>query len=312
MTPTSALAHYDMTLVSRLPDVQGRYREQVALSKFTWFQVGGPAEVLYKPDDASDLALFLTNCPVDVPLTVIGVGSNLLVRDRGVAGVVIRLGRGFTDIAVAEEQGNEVLLRVGAGCLNHFLTQFCVEHGLGGLEFLSGIPGTIGGALAMNAGAYGSETADVLVEAGLVERDGTLRRLKPADLSFRYRHASFPEGAVFTDAILRAHRSNQETVSGAVAEIRMARENTQPVHTRTGGSTFKNPQGHKAWKLIDEAGCRGMKLGDAQVSELHCNFLINRGMASSADLENLGEAVREQVLRHSGVTLEWEIRRIGV
>lgn len=300
------------TLLHRLPPVGGRYREFASLAKVTWFQVGGAAEVFYKPDDEAGLAAFLSACPADVPVTVMGVGSNLLVRDGGVEGVVVRLGRGFTGIAIAEERGAEVWVRAGAGCLNHSLAQFCIEHGLAGLEFLSGIPGTVGGALAMNAGAYGVETADVLVQASCVERSGRVRRLSPADLSFRYRHASVPEGAVFTEALLKAHRSSPEAVSDAVAQIRHSREATQPVNTRTGGSTFKNPEGHKAWKLIDEAGCRGMTLGGAQVSELHCNFLINRGGATAADLEALGEAVRGRVKDATGIALEWEIRRIGV
>lgn len=293
-------------ILSRLPITRGRMRAEAELSKATWFQTGGNAEALFRPDDAEDLADFLRNVPADIPLTILGVGSNLLVRDGGIEGVVIRLGRGFT---TCYTQGDRLV--VGAGCLNANATVIAQQYGIGGLEFLSGIPGTIGGALAMNAGAYGNETANILVEAEALDPKGIKHTLKPKDMNYSYRHCGLPEGWIFTQAILQGKAEKPEKIAASMEKIASERSTTQPVRSRTGGSTFKNPPGHKAWKLIDEAGCRGMKVGGAQISELHCNFMINTGTATSQDLETLGEKVRERVKATSGITLEWEIKRIG-
>ena len=296
------------SLIERLPTIRGRYSEQADLAKTTWFRAGGPAEVLFRPADVEDLADFLAGKPSDVPVTVIGVGSNLLIRDGGVPGVVIRLGRGFTDVTV---QGTQ--LRAGAGALDLNVALTAQQAGLAGLEFLSGIPGTIGGALRMNAGAYGGELKDVLVEAEAIDTLGHRRRLELADMDFSYRHAGVPEGWIFTGALLQAEKGDAAEIAARMADIRTSREETQPVRARTGGSTFKNPEGAlRAWQLIDAAGCRGLRVGAAQVSEKHCNFLINTGDATATDIEALGEEVRRRVFEHAGITLQWEIRRIGV
>lgn len=294
-------------LLERLPAVRGRYSEGVALAPVTWFRVGGAAEVMFRPADADDLAAFVAAKPADVPVTVLGVGSNLLVRDGGVPGVVVRLGRGFARIAA---DGETVV--AGAGALDGNVARVAQDAGLAGLEFLSGIPGTIGGALRMNAGAYGSEIRDVLLSAMAIDGQGRAHRLVPADLGFGYRRCGIAGDWIFTEAVLRGRPEGAAAIAARMAEIRAARESTQPVRSRTGGSTFANPAGGKAWELIDRAGCRGLVIGDAQVSEQHCNFLINRGAASAADLETLGEEVRRRVLAATGVALEWEIRRIGV
>ncbi|MFO1156318.1 MAG: UDP-N-acetylmuramate dehydrogenase [Rhodospirillales bacterium] len=294
-------------LLERLPAVRGRYRERVALAPVTWFRVGGPAEVMFRPADADDLAAFLAAKPAVVAVTVLGVGSNLLVRDGGVPGVVVRLGRGFAGITA---DGETVV--AGAGALDGNVARVAQDAGLAGLEFLSGIPGTIGGALRMNAGAYGSEIKDVLVSATALDGRGREHRLAAADLGFGYRRCSIAEDWIFTAAVLRGRPDDGAVIAARMAEIRAARESTQPVRSRTGGSTFANPPGGKAWELIDRAGCRGLVVGGAQVSEQHCNFLINRGDATAADLETLGEEVRRRVLAATDVTLEWEIRRIGV
>ncbi|MFA7430671.1 MAG: UDP-N-acetylmuramate dehydrogenase [Rhodospirillaceae bacterium] len=302
-----AAARLHDRLIDRLPAVRGRLTENHELSKVTWFRVGGPAEVLFKPEDAADLAALLAGKPADVPVTVIGVGSNLLVRDGGVPGVVVRLGRAFADISVDGD-----LLTVGAGALDANVAQAARDAGLGGLEFLCGVPGTIGGALRMNAGAYGREIKDVLVSATAVDGQGTLRTLSPTDMDLTYRHCGLPEDWVFTSALLRGTPDESEQITRRMDNIRAQREDSQPVRARTGGSTFANPEGHKAWALIDAAGCRGLTRGGAQVSEKHCNFLINTGTATAANLEDLGEEVRRRVLETSGVALRWEIRRIGV
>jgi UDP-N-acetylmuramate dehydrogenase len=294
-------------LIERLPAVRGRYRENVPLAPITWFQVGGPAEVLFRPADAEDLAAFLAARPADVPVTVIGVASNLLVRDGGVPGVVVRLGRGFAGIALEGET-----LCVGAGALDGNVALAARNAGLSGLEFLSGIPGTIGGAVRMNAGAYGCEIKDVLVSARVVDAGGRWAELTTDALGFGYRSCSLSENAVVVSARLRALPDAKSTIDARMAEIGRARETSQPIRARTGGSTFANPDGGRAWELIERAGCRGLVRGDAQVSERHCNFLINRGAATAADLEGLGEEVRHRVLEATGVRLRWEIRRIGV
>lgn len=301
-----ALAASHPHLIERLPKPRGRLAADAPLGPQTWFGAGGPAEVLFRPADTEDLAAFLKALPRDVQVTVLGVGSNLLVRDGGVKGVVVRLMRGFTGIAV---EGNELLAGAGAPDLNVALT--ARDHALAGLEFLRGIPGTVGGAVAMNAGAYGGELAEVLISAEAVDRAGKVHRVSASELGFSYRHSEAPADWIFTSARLRAQPGDQLAIARRIAEIDATRTDSQP-RSRTGGSTFVNPPGHKAWELIDRAGCRGLRIGEAQVSEKHCNFLINLGAATATDLEELGEEVRRRVLEKSGVRLEWEIRRLGV
>jgi UDP-N-acetylmuramate dehydrogenase len=301
-----ALATTHPHLIDRLPKPRGRLAADAPLGPQTWFRTGGPAEVLFRPADVEDLASFLAALPADVAVTVLGVGSNLLVRDGGVKGVVVRLMRGFTAIAV---EGHEVVSGAGALDLNVALT--ARDHALTGLEFLSGIPGTIGGAVAMNGGAYDGELSQVLVSAEAVDRAGAIHRVDAAELGFSYRHNVAPADWIYTSVRLRATPGDPLAIARRIAEIDAARTESQP-RSRTGGSTFVNPPGHKAWELIDRAGCRGLRIGDAQVSEKHCNFLINLGVATAADIEALGEEVRRRVRADSGVQLEWEIRRIGV
>ena len=293
-------------LLDRLPKVRGELEENAPLDRETWFRAGGPADVLFRPADRDDLIAFIQKKPQDVPVTVIGYGSNLLVRDGGVAGVVVRMGKRMAEIEIA---GDEVSAGAGAGDVA--VSAAARDAGLAGLEFLSGIPGTIGGALRMNAGAYGREMKDIVIECKALDPQGGLHKLKPDQLGFEYRHCGVPEDWIFTGAVMRGTHDDKAKIAERMAEIRRAREESQPLRTRTGGSTFANPPGHKAWKLIDEAGLRGFKLGGAMVSEKHTNFLINTGAASGADIENLGEEIRRRVKAKSGVTLEWEIRRIG-
>jgi UDP-N-acetylmuramate dehydrogenase len=295
-------------LLRRLPSVRGRLEPNRPLADLTWFRVGGPAEVLFTPTDADDLAAFLAQTPDDVPVTVIGVGSNLLVRDLGVPGVVIRLGRGFGDLALAGEER----IRVGAAVPDVRVARFALEHGIDGLTFLRGIPGTIGGALRMNAGAHGGETRDILVEAEGVDRQGRRHVLSNADMGFSYRVCRAPAGMIFTAALLQGRPGNREEIARQMEAVTEAREAAQPIRSRTGGSTFKNPPGGKAWQLIDAAGMRGHRIGGAHVSTMHCNFLINEGEATAADIERLGEMVRRRVHESSGVMLDWEIKRIGI
>ncbi len=300
------LAVSEHSLISRLPSVRGKLRPGADLAKSNWFQVGGLAEVLFKPENTQDIAQFLKHKSSDIAVTVLGVGSNILIRDGGISGVVIKLGRGFTD---CHAEGDRVT--VGAACLNSNVVEFAKNHGIGGLEFLSGIPGGIGGALAMNAGAYGFETKDILVEAEVVDPHGTIHVMTPDKLNYSYRKCGLPYGWVFTRATFQGHAEKSDIIASNAAKIAEQRQNTQPVRSRTGGSTFKNPEGFKAWKLIEAAGCRGMKIGGAQISEMHCNFMINNGNATAYDIETLGEKVREQVLHHSGILLEWEIKILG-
>ncbi len=295
-------------LLRRLPSVRGRLEPNRPLADLTWFRVGGPAEVLFTPTDADDLAAFLAQTPDDVPVTVIGVGSNLLVRDLGVPGVVIRLGRGFGDLALAGEER----IRAGAAVPDVRVARFALEHGIDGLTFLRGIPGTIGGALRMNAGAHGGETRDILVEAEGVDRQGRRHVLSNADMGFSYRVCRAPAGMIFTAALLQGRPGNREEIARQMEAVTEAREAAQPIRSRTGGSTFKNPPGGKAWQLIDAAGMRGHRIGGAHVSTMHCNFLINEGEATAADIERLGEMVRRRVHESSGVMLDWEIKRIGI
>jgi UDP-N-acetylmuramate dehydrogenase len=277
------------------------------MAAYSWFRTGGPAEAFFEPADEADLAAFLAHCPAEVPVTVVGLGSNLLVRDGGVSGVVIRLARGFQDIAV--EEG--LRLRAGAGAADVKVARTAAEAGIAGLSFLRGIPGTIGGALRMNGGAYGGETRDVLVEARGVDRAGRVNVFDNAAMGFTYRHCAVPEDVIFTQALFQGRPGDSAAILAEMNAITEARQATQPVNTRTGGSTFKNPPGAKAWELVDKAGCRGLRIGGAQVSELHCNFLIAEPGASAADVEALGEEVRRRVRGASGVELHWEIRRIG-
>ena len=294
-------------LTTRLPAVRGKLRAGAVLAKTNWFGVGGEAEILFRPADEADLSVFLKGCPKDVPLLVLGVGSNLLVRDGGVDGVVIKLGAGFNDISV---NGTEVT--AGAGVLDIQVAQAAQQHGLAGLEFLSGIPGTIGGALRMNAGAYGREVKDTLISARVMDLDGNIHTLTNDQMKFEYRKClGVAEGWIFLSATFETSKGDAATIAAAMQKIADERGASQPIKARTGGSTFKNPDGHKAWQLIDEAGCRGFKVGGAVMSEKHCNFMINEGEATAADLENLGEEVRKCVKAKSGVELVWEIRRVG-
>lgn len=292
--------------IDHLPAVKGKLQINADLGAFTWFRVGGPADVLFRPKDEADLCDFLAELDPAVPVTVLGVGSNVLIRDGGIEGVVIRLGGEFAKIT-ADDSG----LTAGAGALGGTVAQTAWDKGRAGLEFLSGIPGTIGGALRMNAGAYGGETQDVVIEARAVDRSGAIHHLSVQDMGYSYRHSDVPEDWIFLSARLTAPRGEQDLIKARMAEIRQKREAAQPVRTRTGGSTFANPDGAKAWELIDRAGCRGLTKGGAQISEKHCNFLINTGAATAADLEELGEEVRAKVLAASGVSLRWEIRRLG-
>lgn len=292
---------------SALPQIRGRVREQAALAPVTWFRVGGNAEFLVRPEDVDDLAHLLRQLPLEMPVTVIGAASNLIVRDGGIPGVVIKLGRGFNEVLV---DGDGVT--AGAACLDITVAEVAAAAGLAGLEFLSGIPGSIGGAVAMNAGAYGGEIKTVLDWVEIVTRSGEMLRLNAAQLALDYRRSNLAPGAVVTGARLRAAKGEVSAIAGRMAEIKASREASQPVRARTGGSTFANPPDMKAWELIDAAGCRGLKRGGAQVSQLHCNFLLNNGDATAADLEGLGEEVRRRVFAASGVSLQWEIKRIGV
>lgn len=295
------------SLMERLPEVRGRYQENVDLSGQTWFRVGGPAEVVFRPADAEDLATFLHGKPENVPVTVIGVTSNLLIRDGGIPGVVIRLGKGFNQIDFKTD-----MVTAGAAVLDLNLSKAALAEGRTGLAFMSGIPGSIGGGLRMNAGAYGGEFKDVLFSAELVTGDGILRRVPAGTLGMSYRHSDAPSDWIFTAATFRAPAGDRDEITAAMDEIKRSREASQPIRERTGGSTFANPEGHKSWQLIDAAGCRGLRIGGAMVSEKHCNFLINTGTATAADIEVLGEEVRRRVKQTSGVELRWEIRRIGV
>ncbi len=293
-------------LAEAMPALRGSLRADVLLAPSTWFKTGGPAEVLFTPADEDDLGLFLSRCPAAVPITVIGAGSNLLVRDGGLEGVVVRLGKAFAWLRV---EGEEIV--AGAAVPDVKLASAAAQAGLAGLAFLRGIPGQVGGALRMNGGAYGAETADVLVSARGVACDGSARNYTAAEMGFAYRHCGVSPDVIFTRARFRGRPGDPEAIRAEMAAITAARAATQPVNTRTGGSTFKNPPGAKAWELVDRAGCRGLVHGDAQVSELHANFLVNRGTASAADIEALGELVRARVLETSGIELEWEIARIG-
>jgi UDP-N-acetylmuramate dehydrogenase len=297
-----------LALIKKLmPELRGRTLANQPLAELTWFRVGGPAQLLFMPEDEADLAYFLGCLPDEFPVVVIGLGSNLIVRDGGVPGVVVRLGRGFNSIAV-EGTG----IRAGAAVPDVKISRAAQEAGLAGLSFMRGIPGAIGGALRMNGGAYGRETKDVLVAARAVDRRGRVHVLANADMHYTYRHCGAPDDYIFTEGLFAGERGDPKQIAAEMEKITEARESTQPVKSRTGGSTFKNPPAAKAWQLIDAAGCRGLSNGGAQVSEMHCNFLINRGNATATEIEDLGELVRRKVEEHSGVKLEWEIVRTGV
>jgi len=293
-------------LIDRMPAVRGRMQADEPLARFTWFKVGGPAEVLFRPADEGDLALFLANVPADVAVTVIGNASNLLIRDGGIRGVVIRLGKAFSNVAI---DGTRV--EAGAGAAGLVVARAARDAGIGDLEFLAGIPGTIGGAIRMNAGAYDRETEEVCRLARFVDRGGQIHELPNADIGFEYRQSAIDSHWITVSATFEGRREDPAVVGARMDDIQRKRDETQPVRTPTGGSTFRNPSGRKTWRLIDQAGCRGLMRGGARVSDLHCNFLVNTGNATAADLEGLGEEVRRRVFEKSGVTLEWEIRRIG-
>jgi UDP-N-acetylmuramate dehydrogenase len=289
-----------------LPEVRGRLTYDAPLGHMTWFGVGGPAEVLFKPADKQDLIDFVKNCPRDIPITVIGVASNLIIRDGGIPGVVIRLGREFSDIKV-----NGITVTAGAAALDMNVALACLRDSVAGLEFLSGIPGTMGGALRMNAGAYGRETKDVLQTAEVLFRDGSVKQMTPQGMGLSYRHNDLPENVIFLGATMQGTAANAAEIEQKMADIKTKRAESQPIKSKTGGSTFANPEGQKAWQLIDDAGCRGLKIGGAQMSEMHANFMINTGTATAADIERLGEKVREKVYAQSQTMLRWEIKRIG-
>jgi UDP-N-acetylmuramate dehydrogenase len=294
------------THLSQLPEVRGKFTANASLKSQTWFGVGGPAEVLFKPEDVSDLARFLNHLPEDVPVTVIGAASNLLIRDGGVKGVVIKMGPQFSSIGIEGQ-----LLATGAAAMDINVAKVALKHEFSGFEFLCGIPGTIGGALRMNAGAHGGEIKDILHEAVALDRHGNKHVLRNDEMAFSYRKCGLPKEWIFVQAILKGQTGNAEDIDARMKHIQKARQEAQPVREKTGGSTFSNPLGFKAWELIDKAGCRGLRLGGAMMSEQHCNFMINTGTATAQDLEDLGEEVRRRVYESTGIMLEWEIRLIG-
>ena len=293
-------------LIERLPAVRGRLRADEPMARYTWFRVGGPAEVLFEPADIDDLQAFMAAKPEDVPVTVIGGTSNILIRDGGIAGIVIRLGKAFAGI---ETDGTQISAGAAAADIN--VARRAADAGIAELEFMVGIPGTVGGALRMNAGAYGTEIADIFESASAVDGSGKIRTLRSADMGFAYRHTDVAEELVFTGAVFNGRAGNPDAIRARMKEIQNQRETSQPVREKTGGSTFANPDGHKAWQLVDVAGCRGLRIGGAQISEAHTNFLINTGDATAGDLEQLGEEVRRRVKERSGIELHWEIRRLG-
>jgi len=293
-------------LIGRLPAVRGRLTAEAPLAPLSWFRVGGPAQVLFEPADAADLRTMILGLPTDVPLTVIGLASNLLVRDDGVPGVVVRLGKALADIRI---EGARII--VGAGAADVSVARAARDAGLAGLEFMVGIPGSVGGALRMNAGAYGREIQDVLVRARAIDDEGAFQDLDNTMMGFSYRQAMVPEGWIFVEAEFQGTIDDAQAITARMEEIQATREASQPVKTRTGGSTFANPPGEKAWQLIERAGCRGLTRGGARVSDHHCNFIVNTGNARAADIEGLGEEIIHRVEQETGITLKWEIRRIG-
>jgi UDP-N-acetylmuramate dehydrogenase len=303
----TALAQGLPGLIGRMPRVRGELIENAPLDSITWFRTGGPAEILFRPSDMNDLTAFCSELPADIDVTVLGLGSNALIRDGGLPGVTIHLGRAFSEIAF-----NREIITAGAGTLDVAIARAGRDRSIAGLEFLSGIPGTIGGALRMNAGAYGREMAEVVISARAIDRTGKIHNLAKDDFNFAYRHCEINESWIFVSVCLAGKVGKMAEIDLRMTEIARDRKSSQPVQARTGGSTFKNPKGAKAWELIDASGCRGLAIGSAAVSEQHCNFLINKGDATAAQLEALGEEVRRRVEAHSGVLLEWEIHRIGI
>jgi UDP-N-acetylmuramate dehydrogenase len=305
-----AMTFPDLTaeLKAVMPELRGRLMANQSLAELTWFRVGGPAQILFAPADEDDLAYFLKNLPKELPVYVVGVGSNLIVRDGGVPGIVIRLPpRGFGEVSAEGD-----VVTAGAAALDKRVAEVAANGHVSGLEFFFGIPGTIGGALRMNAGANGAETKDVLIEATGVGRNGTKHVFTNAEMKFTYRNCGVDPGVIFTAARFRGKIADSQAIRARMTEVAAHREAAQPIREKTGGSTFQNPPSHSAWKLIDAAGCRGLRVGGAQVSEMHCNFLINTGSATGYDIETLGETVRARVKENSGIELHWEIRRIGV
>lgn len=296
-----------MTYCANLPAVRGKLTARAPLAPLLWFKSGGAADWLFEPKDADDLADFLRDLHPDVPVMALGLGSNMIVRDGGFAGVVVRLGKAFAKV----EALDALTLACGGGASGILVSSTARDAGVAGLEFLRSIPGTVGGFVRMNGGAYGREVQDILVECDVILRDGTRQTLVLDALNYRYRHSDLPDGAVVVRAVFRGVAGNSADIQAEMDRISASREASQPLRSKTGGSTFKNPEGHKAWKLVDEAGCRGLMLGGAQVSEKHTNFLINTGTATSADIEELGDDVRRRVLANSGIELQWEIQRIG-
>lgn len=292
-------------MITAIP-VRGELKANAPLKNSTWFKVGGNAEFLFSPADEEDLALFLKQLPATVPVTVLGLASNVIVRDGGIEGVVIRLNNGFKNIHVTE-----AIMEVGAGVSDAYASRQALAHSLTGIEFMSGIPGSIGGGLRMNAGAYGREFKDVVVDARAIDRQGNFHIVHNNDFGFSYRHVRVAEDWIFTSCRLQLQKGEPSAIKAAMDDIQNKRGSTQPIRSYTGGSTFANPDGQKSWQLIDAAGCRGLKMGGAEVSTQHCNFLINTGSASAADLENLGETVRQKVKENAGIELRWEIKRIG-
>lgn len=295
-----------MSVLDKLPEVRGSLRADVPLAPFTWLRVGGAAEALFMPKDEADLAHFLSSTPDDVPVQILGVASNTIIRDGGIKGVVIRLGPAFGQVST---DGLQVI--AGAAALDKTVAKKAATAGIAGLEFYAGVPGTIGGALRMNAGCYGTETKDVLVSVVALDRTGRRQVMSLEDMNYSYRHSGASQDLIFTEAVFQGTADEPTSIAARMDEITAKREASQPIREKTGGSTFKNPEGHSSWKLIDAAGCRGLRVGGAQMSEQHCNFMINADAATAADLEELGETVRSRVLESQGIELNWEVRRIG-
>lgn len=291
-----------------LPEIHGEYKPDYSLSHLTWFKVGGPAKILFKPKDIDDLCYFLANYKGDLPLHTLGAGSNTIIRDGGYEGIIIKLGRNFTNIDILDNNR----IQIGAGCLNFNAANFCKENSIKGFEFLVGIPGTIGGGIAMNAGSYGTEFKDILETVTCIDKKGNKKILKCQDFGFGYRHNSLKEDLIFVDATFKFEKGNMEEIKSRMEDITSERQKTQPVTQKTGGSTFANPEGKSAWKLVDEVGLRGYKIGGAQFSPLHCNFMINIGDATAKDLEDLGELAKARILEKFNINLKWEIKRIGI
>ena len=291
----------------QLPKVKGEYKTNYELAHLTWLRVGGPAEVFFKPLDTEDLSNFLLENQRRLQVTVLGAGSNILLRDKGIKGAVIKLGKNFTNIEFIDDKH----IAVGGGCLNFNLTKFCMLHSITGFEFLAGIPGTVSGGVAMNAGAYGREFKDIISAIEVIDSDGKILTLTPEQIGFKYRGNSLAKDLIITKAIFQTTYGNQDSIIALMNEINAKRLATQPIKERTCGSTFANPESYKAWQLIESAGLKGYRIGDAAMSELHCNFMINHGKATARDLESLGEFVRQKVLEHSGIMLQWEVKRIG-